>query len=167
MPFKFQAFWGSEGYCFLRIIIKDNNLIFFCCQLPDYDGTSVTNAVEIIRATAVKRLYAAHTGSGDKVMEISCKLSFWEKTFKSQKDIDDEVEQEVYRYLAKNSIWIEHYPEGYNLFNNGTYAIVHFSIKGEPTWNYVSKESLGNRLPSVNLEISDEYLLRWKNEVSR
>lgn len=161
LPFKFQGFW-NEGNCFLRIVIKEKKVVFLCCQLPEYMGTSITNAVESIWSEAIEQLFRARTDCGERVLEISTNLTILEKIFKSKQAIEQESKQDFLTFVSRNSIWIEHYPTNVGLADNGSYAIVQFSEGGEPTWNYVSKEHLQNKLPDVDLDVSIEVLHQWK-----
>ncbi|MDP2534219.1 hypothetical protein Q8W16_23350 [Photobacterium damselae subsp. piscicida] len=52
-PMWFQGFW-SDGYCHMRVIIKDGFIIFRCSQLIDYYGTSISNAVTSVRDSIIK-----------------------------------------------------------------------------------------------------------------
>ncbi len=160
-PFKFRGFW-EEGSCFLRVISKNGRVVFFCCQLPEYYGTSITNAVESIWDGAVEELLRAKTDDGKPVLDFSANLSIFEKLFQSKRIIEEKSRQDIKAYVRKNSIWIEHYPPDLGIAVNGSYAIVHFSDSGEPTWNYVSKNYLQNQIPGVNLNVSVEELRQWK-----
>lgn len=161
LPFHFQGFW-EEGCCFLRVICKEGRAVFFCCQLPEYFGTSITNAAESIQSRAVEELLRAKTSDGDPVLDVSVNLNLFEKLFRTTRDIEQESMQKVFSYMRKNSKWIEHYPPDIGLAESGSYALVDFSEGGEPTWNYVSKEYLQSQFPGFDLDVSVEALRKWK-----
>ena len=160
LPFKFQGFW-EVGNCFLRIISRNGNIVFFCCQLPDYYGTSVTNAVESIKAKAIEALLRERTDEGTAVMETVTKAGFFEKLLRRRDYFDQHEMQAAIAYIRKHSMWIEHYPAGVGLAHSGSYAIVHFSENGEPSWNYVSPEYLQSQVPGIDLEVAVEKLRQW------
>ncbi|BDB32106.1 hypothetical protein NUITMVK10_3840 (plasmid) [Klebsiella quasipneumoniae] len=56
LPLQFRAFWDDEGFCYLKVQIVNGKIIFFCAQLLNYYNTSITNAVESVRASAVNAL---------------------------------------------------------------------------------------------------------------
>lgn len=161
LPFHFQGFW-EKGSCFLRVVCKDGRAVFFCCQLPEYSGTSVTNAVESIQSRAIEELLVAKTSNGEPVLDISISLNVFEQLFRTKRDIENESMQIIFSYIRKNSIWIEHYPPNIGLGDAGSYALVYFSEGGEPTWNYVSKEYLQSQVPGFDLDVSVEELRKWK-----
>lgn len=161
LPFRFQGFW-EEGYCFLRMIAKEGRAVFFCCQLPEYFGTSITNAVERIQSKAIQELRCAQTPNGDSVLDVCVSLNIFEKLFRKKQDIEQESIRHAFSYIFKNSIWIEHYPPGIGIAESGSYALVNFSEGGEPTWNYVSKDYLQSKIPGFDLDISVEELRKWK-----
>lgn len=115
--FAFPGFVG-EGACFLRVKAKKSTgkLIFLCAQLSGYHGTSVTNAVERIFAKAIKTL-----------KEEGVLLSAISSLPK----------------IAKDTIWIEHYPASVGVYDTDTYALVGFDAHLSPIWNFTTPEELG------------------------
>nr|WP_315232135.1 hypothetical protein [uncultured Albidiferax sp.] len=123
-PFEFQGF-GRPGYCFLRARgMRDDDdtlrIAFLCVQLENYHGTSITNAVEEILARALKRLIDEE------------KIPKKKKWLIAKKRAPNE--------LLSHTRWIEHYPPGVGLGENGSYALVAFDEQLNPVWNYVSRE---------------------------
>ena len=55
-PLRFQAFWNDQGYCYLRVQIAEGKIIFTCAQLLNYYNTSITNAAESVRISAINAL---------------------------------------------------------------------------------------------------------------
>ncbi|UIN02581.1 hypothetical protein [Yersinia ruckeri] len=55
-PLRFQAFWNDQGYCYLRVQIAQGKIVFTCDQLLNYYNTSITNAVESVRISAINAL---------------------------------------------------------------------------------------------------------------
>ncbi|MCD5997283.1 hypothetical protein KDX38_27455 [Pseudomonas sp. CDFA 602] len=160
LPFRFQGFW-EEGNCFLRIISRNGKIVFLCCQLPDYYGTSVTNAVESIKAKAIDALLRAYTDEGTAVMETVIKPGYFARLLHRRDYFDQHAMQAAIAYICKHSMWIEHYPAGVGLAHSGSYAIVHFSENGEPSWNYVSPEYLQSQVPGIDLQVAIEKLRQW------
>ncbi|MBF5040531.1 hypothetical protein INP77_13610 [Methylophilus sp. 13] len=161
LPFKFKGFW-QEGNCFLRVVSKDRKIVFLCCQLPNYHGTSITNAVESIRSRAVEVLLTEVNSNDKPVIDVSLELSLAERLINSSVDIERDKKHKIFDFIRKNSIWIEHYPAGHSIDANGSYAIVRFSQSGEPSWNYVSIDSLFNLVPGFDFNVSNEMLYKWK-----
>lgn len=118
--FSFPGF-GQEGTCFLRARVnQDGTSVFLCAQLVNYQGTSVTNAVEDIFLKAVQMLYEA------RVYKIQRK--HWYSL----------GGQFSYKHIVANSRWVEHYPKGTGISDRDSYALVSFDSRMRPIWNYVS-----------------------------
>ncbi|MCF5199911.1 hypothetical protein [Pseudomonas syringae] len=145
----------------MRIISRNGSIVFLCCQLPDYYGTSVTNAVESIKAEAIEALLRAYTDEGTAVMETVIKPGYFARLLHPRGFFDQHAKQVAIAYIRKHSMWIEHYPAGVGLAHSGSYAIVHFSENGEPSWNYVSPEYLQNQVPGIDLQVAIEKLRKW------
>lgn len=54
--FQFPGF-ASSGTCFVRAGVRQDGLIILCAQLYSYKGTSITNAIEEVRASAIAQLH--------------------------------------------------------------------------------------------------------------
>ena len=161
LPMEYLGFSGV-GYCFLRIKIQNGQVSLLCAQLPDYTGTSITNAIEkVVEATV---LYLANK----KVIEVRDELGIFDKLLKNKTEIENSRIQAVLREFIAHLTLIEHYPEGVGINNNGSFARVSFSPSGEPVWNYLSKDKLQHTLntPEI-LEINIEELKAWKRHVNQ
>ena len=154
---SFQGFW-SEGYCFTRIKIEKGKALFLCVQLPNYTGTSVTNAIESVFQSIVKHLME------NEVIEITDNTGLLSKLFSSKEVLNQRKYDAVIDHIFKNSLLIEHYPPGIGLSENGSYARVNFGASGEPAWNYTSRERLIQRVNNEDIFKFDyEELQKWQN----
>lgn len=161
LPMAFRGFSGV-GYCFLRIKIKNGQVSILCAQLPDYTGTSITNAIERIVEATILHL------ERKKVLTVRDELGFFDKLLKKKAEIENSRVQTVFREFTARLTLIEHYPEGVGINNNGSFARVVFSPSREPVWNYLSKEKLQHSLntPEI-LEINVEELKAWTRNVNQ
>lgn len=166
LPFKFKGFW-KDGYCFLKILIRDGKTIFLCCQLPDYTGTSVTNAVESIVVHAAMKLEEEKTESGFPVVNYNEKFPFIKSLILGEEKHKKDNLSKLINHLFRNSVWIEHYPPNVGLAENGSYAHVVFTDDGEPIWNYISVNSLVKEfgLPEF-FSVNYDELSRWNTRKS-
>jgi hypothetical protein len=156
LPFRFRGFW-SEGACFLRIRIKENKILFFCVQLPNYTGTSVTNAIENVFEAAVDYLLEKN------IIIVNENLGFLDKIFTKKEKLEKKRYESAFNYILSNSILIEHYPPGTGLAEDGSFAKVNFGSSGEPAWNYTKKEKLVNHIGSKDaLSLDYEVLQKWQ-----
>jgi len=160
LPMRFEGF-SSIGLCFLRIKVQNGQVALLCAQLPDYTGTSITNAIEKVVEAAVLHLVS------EKMIEVRDELGFVEKLFKKKSEINSKRIEAIFREFRSHLTLIEHYPEGVGINDNGSFARVSFSPSGEPIWNYISKEQLHSSLntPEI-LEINYEELRAWKSPVN-
>lgn len=141
-PFTFPGFW-REGECDLTVYIRNKSIIFVCSQRRDYNGTSVTNAVEAIRHKAIDQI------CNDGLVTATASKTFLETIFLTRARLDKALSSAARRFVAENSKWVEHYPNGTGVAYEDSYAIVHFSAGGEPAWSYVTRETLAGRFPEV------------------
>jgi hypothetical protein len=156
LPFCFQGFW-NEGYCFMRIKIEKGKALFFCTQLPNYTGTSVTNAIESVFQSAINHLIE------NDLIDIAEDTSFIEKLFSNKTALSQKKYNAVVDHIYKNALLIEHYPPGVGLAENGSYAKVNFGASGEPAWNYTSKERLLQKVGDEEIfKLNYEELLKWQ-----
>ena len=149
LPFKFNGFW-RDGACFLRIVVKNGKAIIFCSQLPNYTGTSVTNAIESVLEHAIVKLFEEKTKDDKKVVNFIEDFSFIRDLILGKKN-DERLLKELRKHILSESIWIEHYPPREGISNEGTFSIVNFTETGEPIWNYIDIKSLEEELSEPNL----------------
>lgn len=123
--FKFPGF-GSEGTCYLRVRVNQTGAVVLCCQLLNYNGTSITNAAEQIFKTFLK-----HPPEGITLNQLIEKKPWW-KIWTSDK--------EKLESIIQKTVWVEIYPPGTGLSPNGSIALVSFDNDLNPVWNYVSKK---------------------------
>lgn len=156
LPFSFPGFL-DEGNCFLRIKVKDGKVIFFCVQLPNYTGTSVTNAIESVFDCAVKEITAR------KMLHVKENIGFFSSLFTKTKTKELNRQLAIFNYIRENSVLIEHYPPGIGIHDNGSFANVVFGPSGEPAWNYTTKEMLIEFLNDKDvLNLDYKELENWK-----
>lgn len=156
LPFRFRGFW-SEGACFLRIRIEKEKILLFCVQLPNYTGTSVTNAIENVFESAVDYLLERN------IIVVDERFGSLRKIFASKAALEKIRYESVFDYVLRNSMLIEHYPPGIGLAEDGSYAKVVFGSSGEPAWNYTTKDKLLKHIGSENaLSLDYEVLQKWQ-----
>ena len=122
--FIFPGF-GSDGTCYLKVRITNEAVIFFCSQLINYSGTSITNAIENILTTAIKQL--ERDGDLDRFQKKN-----WNPFARRRSAIE---------LLEGRIAWVEYYPVEAGISNSETYALVAFDAALHPIWNYVSKST--------------------------
>lgn len=156
LPFRFRGFW-SQGACFLRVRIKDKKILFFCVQLPNYTGTSVTNAIENVFEAAVDYLLKK------EIVTVNEQLGLMDKIFTRSQTLAKRRYESVFNYVLSNSILIEHYPPGTGLAENGSYARVNLGSSCDPVWNYTKKEKLLKDFGGEDvLALDYEVLQKWQ-----
>lgn len=125
---QFRGFHGL-GQCYLRVkVLPNDNLVFLCVQLPNYHGTSVTNAVEAILDAAVEKL------DEDDRLPRSLRPPFYARHKEMRRVIN----------VVRHSRWVEHYPPGVGLAIDGSYALVSFGDNLSPVWNYMSRAAVAS-----------------------
>lgn len=154
LPFQFPGFWGA-GVCRLKVFVKNERIVFLCSQLIDYHGTSITNAVEVIKEAAIEKLLQ------DGILTITIPLGFFEKLTKSKQEVLKEKRLAAVEYVNNNSLWIEHYPPS-DVATSESYSTVSFSDNGEPSWSYLSKEMIANQFGDIDLSVPIEDLKNWQ-----
>ncbi|MFX6773013.1 hypothetical protein ABTH02_09455 [Acinetobacter baumannii] len=171
LHFQFTGFFGSEGYCHLRIAQKSINskIIIICSQYKNYYGTSATNAIEII---AEKFFYDVVNG---KIKGISLPNIFdYEEWHDDVNWIDQmlvKLDPDKYKYRFKSIklnisqhfndiIWIERYPAGTGLNDyEDDFRLVSMGDQEDPHWH--EKPSNDFIRNETGFELSD--LLADKN----
>lgn len=156
LPLQFRAFWNDEGYCYLKVQIIDGKMIFFCAQLLNYYNTSITNAVESVRASAVNALI------NDGAIKINNQQGVFD-LFKSQERKGKEVLSILFEYIRQNSVWVEHYESQISITQDERYSLVHFNQYQEPSWSFISKENLEEKYPEFDFHVSRKTLEDWRN----
>lgn len=161
LPFEFQGFW-NPGNCFLRILIKNQRIVILCTQLPNYTGTSITNAVESVIEHAARKLHGEKDKVGQNIVTYKEKFSLIRSLLLGEKKNNERLIASLLEHLLSKSIWIEHYPPGEGLLHEGSYSRVSFTEAGEPIWNYLSPEKLSKELATPDLfDIDYEELKEW------
>ncbi|MGP8956688.1 hypothetical protein ACT024_26635 [Enterobacter mori] len=125
LPLQFRAFWDDEGFCYLKVQIVNGKIIFFCAQLLNYYNTSITNAVESVRASAVNALI------NDGAIKIQNQQGIFD-LFKSQERKSKEVISILFEFVRENSVWVEHYESQISITQDDRYSLVHFNQYQEP-----------------------------------
>ncbi len=156
LPLQFRAFWNDEGYCYLKVQVIDGKLIFLCAQLLNYYNTSITNAVESVRESAIDQLIR------DGALKIHNKNGLFD-LFKSQQRKNNEFVSQIYEYINKNSIWIEHYESSMSITYDDRFSLVSFEGNNNPVWRTVAKEKLEEKFPAFNFNIPRDTLESWRD----
>lgn len=156
LPLQFRAFWNDEGYCYLKVQVIDGKLIFLCAQLLNYYNTSITNAVESVRESAIDQLIR------DGALKIHNKNGLFD-IFKSQQRKNNEFVNQIYEYINNNSIWIEHYESSMSITYDDRFSLVNFEGNKNPVWRTVAKEKLEEKFPAFNFNISRDTLESWRD----
>ena len=130
--FAYQGF-VKESRCFLRISIKNRVPVFFCAQLKNNPGTSITNAIERIFSRAISML------ADKNIVQSTRRKSFSDFLYEDR--FIEKKQNDLIKYFSENSVWIEHYPADLGLAPGGSYAMVKFDSNLSPTWSYVKKDT--------------------------
>lgn len=161
LPFKFAGFW-KEGYCFLRVVIKNGKLLVLCVQLPGYTGTSVTNAIESIVDRLAEILNASKNNEGAPVVHHNEKFSFLRRIALGEEKYELQRKRDLIRFILSEATWIEHYPPDVGLLPEGLFARVVFADSGEPIWNYLPVVELENEFGDPDLFKLDSAWHPWE-----
>lgn len=156
LPLQFRAFWNDEGYCYLKVKIINGKIIFFCAQLLNYYNTSITNAVESVRQTAINQLIK------DGAIKIQNKKGLFD-LFKSSQRKSNELICHIYDFINKNSIWVEYYESSISITDNNRYSLVNFTGNSDPDWTPISIDKLANAFPTFNFKIDKSELENWRD----
>lgn len=130
-----------SGHCFLRVTISKGVPIFLCAQLIDYFGRSITNSVERIFEKAIYELRKTNV-----IVSIRTRSPF---DHLMPKRFSGLVDEDIYKFFLKESIWIEHYPPGTAITEDGTYALVRFDDEMNPSWNYRRKDVICGKIKQI------------------
>ena len=156
LPLQFRAFWNDEGYCYLKVQISDGKIVFFCAQLLNYYNTSITNAVESVRISAINALIK------DGALKIKDQSNVFD-LFKSPQRKSSEINSLIFDYINSNSVWVEHYESQISITYDDRYSLVSFTGNYDPVWKSVSKDTLLEKFPSFDFNVSKEDLENWSN----
>lgn len=156
LPLQFRAFWNDDGYCFLRVQIVDGKIIFICAQLLNYHNTSVTNAAESVRASAINALIQ------DGALKIHNQKNIFD-LFSSEQRKTSLINLMTFDYINDNSIWIEHYNSSISITDQDRYSKVTFTGNDDPSWLPTSKAKLEKEFPAVDFSIDTDLLENWRN----
>lgn len=144
-PLQFRGF-GGPGQCFLRVWIVDGKFLVLCAQLPEYFGTSITNAIEAIQEAVVKKLLGEKSDTGESVFEIRLQFPFIRSLIASKASIEADIFSKAIQIFLRNCLWIEHYPRSTGIVDEDSYSIVNFGHDGAPSWSYVSRDFIEKML---------------------
>lgn len=154
LPLRFRAFWNDNGACYLRVQIVQGKIFFTCAQLLNYYNTSITNAVEDVRISAIDALIQ------DGALKVSNHKSFFD-LFKSNERMGSEFSAWVFDYINKNSVWIEYYHQEISVTDDDRYSIVQFVGNSEPDWFSVSQSYLEENYPGLDFSVDEKLLRNW------
>jgi len=115
-----------EGACFVRALVRQNDVIVLAAQLQNYGGPSVTNSWEAIRPIVIKKL---QTDVGlDHLAKAKPWWKFWDRSGATYAEI-----------MAKTR-WLEYYPPSTGLRPEGSIAEV--IMIGHIEWVHTNQENL-------------------------
>ncbi len=160
LPFPFVGYW-SDGLCFLRIVVKNNNVIFFCCELPHYTGGKASDAIGNVKEAAIDWLLAASAKGEGPEITVRSRFGFWERLICRTASIVTRERAEVVDYIHRNCKVVMHYPDGTEAPNFGVWAMVNFLPNGEPAWTMLLREQIHGRLPDFDLDAPREIHAQW------
>lgn len=139
---RFNFKYGvMTGKCYLRVKIAHGRPVFLCAQLKNYHGRSITNSVENIFEDVINML------TGWKVIIPTRRKKMLD--FLLKKRFMERVENDISRFFTEQATWIEHYPRGAGIIEDGSYALVKFDRDFNPSWNYVSETELKKYLEEI------------------
>lgn len=165
LPFEFEGFWNI-GYCFLRIFIKNQKVVILCTQLPNYTGTSITNAIESVLEHVARALHKEKNEKDQNIVTYNELFPHIRKIFLGTEKCNERLIRALIEHLINISIWIEHYPPGEGLFPEGSFSLVSFTEGREPIWNFLSVEKLSKELNTPGLfDINYEELKKWNVKI--
>jgi hypothetical protein len=148
--FRFPGFHGSAGRCHIRLARADRRspLVVVCSQYTNYQGTSVTNALEIIAATLFDQIARGEI-SGVSLDEPLPWQSEWHSDVQWFDKVLARVFPEKYenRFLTtyvdaskafSKVVWIENYPVELtsSLFPFKHLSAVTLDESGSPVWHH-------------------------------
>lgn len=153
---------GREGTCFLRLQARqeDQRIVIFCSQLKNYNGTSVTNAIEFIVRQALSSLATEGiVRSPPSPPHLSWMARFLAHIRGTARQAPVSPVPDI-RELITYTTCIEHYPPNVGLAEKGSYALVSFDDGFNPVWNYVTREAAAKKagVDDLFLTISAESL---------
>ena len=131
--FKFRGF-VDEGRCGITIgAIADNQrYVIICSQKRYYQGTSVTNALEIIATdlanAVISNQLAIKEAQGHKSILEGIRTN-WLRKGTSRKVL---TLSEL--YSEELALWIEHYPGNTGMFSGDRFTQVVFDEADNPSW---------------------------------
>ncbi|WP_455925280.1 hypothetical protein [Pseudomonas putida] len=160
LPFPFVGYW-SDGLCFLRIVVKNNNVIFFCCELPHYTGGKASDAIGNVKEAAIDWLLAASARGEGPEIRVESRLDFWERLLTSPAARKQRVQKTILDYLENNCEIIVHYPSSTEPSDMGVWAMANFMPNGDACWTMLLKEQIYKRLPGFDLEAPAGIDAQW------
>jgi hypothetical protein len=99
----------------------------------------------------------------DRLISVNTEISLFERLFEQKEALENKRALEVRRQVMDRSVWIEYYPPGVGLLEEGSYAEVLFSEGGEPSWTHLSKEALSRKYEGLDLSVPLEELAGWNS----
>ncbi|GGA77403.1 hypothetical protein GCM10011369_19110 [Neiella marina] len=156
IPFNFPAYHNDEGYCYLRIQVKNGKLVFISGQLADYYNTSITNAAESIQGKAIQHLI--------DVGVIHVQSSFGLFSFlrsKEAKRVDRK--RTLLEFFDQNSLWLQFYRAQDSLTNEDFMARTRFPVvERHELFTDCREEIEEYRTYGFDFEIDKTKLENWK-----
>jgi hypothetical protein len=165
LPFEFYDPNRKDmvaGQCYLRVIASNERIVFFFAQLPDYVGMSISNGIEGVHKSATEFLLQQETDEGKSIVEVMKPPKFIQSL---PSTLSLWLSKKIFRHclnaFESKCVWIEHYPPGLGLSPSGSFARIHFSRGGRPSWQFMDNEELASLLPGCDLAIDQTALSSW------
>ncbi|MFC7506206.1 hypothetical protein ACFQUX_00330 [Pantoea stewartii] len=128
--------------------------MFTCAQLLNYYNTSITNAAESVRISAINALIQ------DGALKVSNRKNFSD-LFKSEQRKSREFDAWIFDYINENSVWIEYYHPEISLNNDHRYTTITFEGNHDPVWFSTSRKSLEEKYPGLEFAVDENLLRNW------
>ncbi|AQT51242.1 hypothetical protein BHQ31_14985 [Burkholderia cenocepacia] len=138
---------SRPGKCDLKLIATNDTMVCMAIQLSNYSGTSITNAIEDIRARIVALLIneAVETsGKPSPSVKFVRTGGVFQRILTSKRAAEVQKRTAGRKILIDNMRIVEHYPSGTGLAPGGSYSLVTFDSNGDPEWTYMTKNAVAS-----------------------
>lgn len=131
MEYKTIDYPGSpvEGACFVRALVREDDVIVLAAQLQNYRGPSVTNSWEVIAPRVINKL--REDVGLDHLASTRPWWKFWDRSGATRSEI------------YARTRWVEHYPPMTGLRLEGSISEV--TLIPQISWRHTTKDDLARR----------------------
>ncbi|WMJ68088.1 hypothetical protein [Stenotrophomonas sp. 24(2023)] len=167
LPLPFRGFW-NEGYCLLRVRVRQGKFVVFCSQLPAYYGTSVTNALEAVLESLVVHLMHPGPQGQPPALRVVSRFGWLRRLLYSKVQWQAHVLRTAMAQVQRHCLWVEHYFATEGGLRDETYALVSFNDNGTPAWRYVDRDVAAEEVGDVAfLMLEAEKVAAWASNIPR